>query len=108
MAEVGGTSLSGNALGESLTSLASMSLATLDSAVKADATTATDAGVVATLPATSPFGAATYWTTTAQAKALGLIAGNSTAVDGDVGFGVSSVFTYGVTNAGWNRRARHL
>jgi hypothetical protein len=97
--EVGGSALAGNALGESMSSLASMSLATLDGAVKADASTATDATAAASLPATSPFGAATFWTTTAEAKALGLIAANSSALDGDIGFGTSSVFTYGDTNS---------
>ncbi len=55
-------------------------------ALTADAKTADDLTAVGTLPATSPApGGGTYWITTAEQKALGLL-GPSTALDGYVGF----------------------
>ena len=94
--EVDGNLLAGGTLGESLSNFSSVSYANLLGAVKADARTTTDTSFVASLPATSPVSGATYWVTTAQSKALGLTASN-TSVDGYVGFGTSSQFTYGDT-----------
>ena len=94
--EVANNSL-GTALGASLTNMTSLSYSSLYNALKADNKTATDAAVVASLPsAASPISNATYWTSTAEAKALGLASG--TTVDGSVGFGLSAPFTYGMTN----------
>ncbi len=73
-------------------------------AVSTSATTATDASVVASLPAASPVSGGNFWVTTAQEKALGLTAANGTSVDGSVGFGLASLFTYGDTatsGTGW-------
>ena len=96
--EVGGTSLASNALGESESYIVSVSYSQLVAALKATASTdATDAGLLASLPATSPV-SGTYWVTTAQAKALGLSAANGSAIDGDIGFATSADFTYGDTN----------
>jgi len=96
--EVGGSSLSSGALGESESYLTSVSYASLVAALKATASTdATDAAMLASLPATSPV-SGTFWLTTAQAKALGLISATNSSTDGDIGFGVSSEFTYGDTN----------
>ncbi len=97
--EVAGSSLSGGALGESETNLESVSYASLVAALRATASTdATDNSVLASLPASSPV-SGTYWVTTAQAKALGLAAANGTGLDGAIGFGVSSEFTFGDTNS---------
>jgi len=97
--EVAGSTLQSGALGESETNIDGVSYATLVAALKASASTdATDASVLASLPATSPIGG-TYWLTTAQAKALGLAAANGTGLDGAIGFGPSSEFTYGDTNS---------
>ena len=96
--EVAGNTLGGGDLGESLSNLSPVSYASLLSAVTANATTATDASVVASLPATSPINGASWWVTTAQAKALGLASANGTQLDGSVGFAASSQFTYGDTN----------
>ena len=92
--EVGGSALSGDALGESDTYLTPVSYADLLGALGAAATTATDASVIASLPSSSPIGGANYWVTAAQAEALGLVASN-TSLDGYVGFGTSSLFTFG-------------
>jgi hypothetical protein len=94
--EIDGGGLGSGDLGESLTYLTSTSYASLLGAVKADATDATDASVVASLPATNPVSGGNDWVTSAQAKALGLVASN-TSLDGYVGFGTSSLFTYGDT-----------
>ncbi len=87
----------GGALGQSLANLAIESYAGLANAIGGDARTAADASVVAALPASSPVSGATWWTTTAEAKALGLSPANGSALDGSVGFGASSLFTYGMT-----------
>ena len=96
--EVDGSSLSSAALGESESNIESVSFSSLVAALKATASTdATDASLLASLPATSPV-SGTYWVTTAQAKALGLAPANGTGLDGAIGFGPSSDFTYGLTN----------
>jgi hypothetical protein len=95
--EVGGTTLGSNALGSSLTSLASVSYSTLYNALKADATTASDATAVASLPTSAPVSGG-FAVTTAQAKALGLSSATGTATDGSVGFSSTSAFTYNDTN----------
>jgi hypothetical protein len=94
--EVSGNLL-GSALGESIANMSTVSYGNLLSAVVANARTATDASVVASLPATSPIAGATYWVSTAQAQALGLAPASGDGVDGSVGFGVASLFTYGDT-----------
>jgi len=93
--EVMGNALGSNTLGASESYLSSYSYGTLVSALGADATSSADASAVASLPATSPVNG-TFWTTNAQAKALGLASG--TGLDGYVGFSSSLPFTYGDTN----------
>lgn len=50
------------------------------------ATSPTDAAVLASLPAVSPFGTLTYDVSSAQLKVFGLLPANNTATDGEVGF----------------------
>jgi hypothetical protein len=96
--EINGAALSGGALGESETNLQSVSYSALIAALgKTASTDATDASVLASLPAASPTNGA-YWLTTTQAKALGLAAANGTGIDGAIGFGTASQFTFGATN----------
>jgi len=90
--ETGGSSLGAGVLGSSLTYLSSYTYSQVVSHVSADAKTATDATAVASLPASSPVNG-TYWVSTAEAKALGLM-GASSAVDGYVGFSSSYAFDY--------------
>jgi hypothetical protein len=94
--EVGGYTLGSGALGESLTYLSSYSYASVKNALVADAKTADDASAVATLPATSPV-SGTFWTSTAEAKALGLT-GTSSSLDGYVGFAAGNLFDYDNSN----------
>ena len=92
--EVGGTTLASKALGQSSSYLQSLSYSSLSGALKADAKTATDSSVASSLPASNPSGG-TYWTTTAQAKALGLAPATGTSTDGFVGFSSApGIFTY--------------
>ena len=93
--EVAGNALGSNALGESESFLSSYSYGTLVNALGANATTAAASSAVASLPATSPVNG-TFWTTSAQAKALGLATG--TGLDGYVGFSSSLPFTYNDAN----------
>lgn len=91
--EVGGSSLGSNALGSSESYLTSVSYAGLVGALTRDATSSADSSAVASLPAGSPVNG-TYWTTTAEAKALGLLSANGTSVDGYVGFSSALPFDY--------------
>ena len=92
--EVAGSRLSSGALGESETYLSSYSYAQLTTAMRADATSASDTSAIASLLATNPTGNGTFWVSTAEAKALGL-APNGTSVDGYVGFaGSANTFDY--------------
>ncbi|MBS0560815.1 MAG: NF038122 family metalloprotease [Proteobacteria bacterium] len=96
--EVGGSNLSRGALGESISNLTSVSYSDLVAALHSVASSdATDTSMLASLPATPPT-SDTYWVTTAQAKALGLAPANSQTLDGAIGFGLSTNFTYGDTN----------
>ncbi len=90
--EVGGYTLGSGALGESLTYLSNYSYSQIKNALATDATTADDATAVASLSATSPVNG-NFWTSTAEAKALGLMGANS-QVDGFVGFTSGNLFDY--------------
>ena len=98
--EVAGNGI-GGALGSSLSNIAGTTYAQLRAALNNDATTATDTSVLASLPSNgSPIAGATYWTTSAQAKALGLSPANGSGLDGSAGFGLSPLFTYGLNETG--------
>ena len=91
---VGPDPVSGGAAGQSITYLAGpLSYADTKTALAADAASAADAGAVASLAATDPTGGGNFVVSTAQAKALGLLAGD-TGVDGYVGFSTTIPFTY--------------
>jgi Ca2+-binding RTX toxin-like protein len=94
--EVGGYSMGAGALGESLTYLTSFSYAQVRQALVGDATSADDATSVANLPASSPV-SGTIWTSTAEARALGLL-GSYSGVDGYVGFASGNLFDYDNSN----------
>lgn len=98
--DVAGQTMASGDIGESEAFLQPVSYSTLRAAVIADATTPTDASVVQSLPGSSPVNGATYWATTAQEKALGLIPANGSAVDGYVGFSSNYNYTFGDTAAG--------
>lgn len=91
--EIAGGALSSGALGESDSSMTSVSYSQLLAGLSADATTSTVASAIATLPSSSPVSGG-YWVTTAEAKALGLMSGSSSVIDGYVGFSSTAAFTY--------------
>jgi hypothetical protein len=90
---VAGTSV----FGESNTSLDSFSYDTIRTALVADAKTANDAtalGPGGSMAAVDPTGGAgTWWVTTAQAKAIGLVSDNLSN-DGTTTFGAGYAFTF--------------
>ncbi len=95
--EVMGSSLGSNALGSSISYLSGYSYSALRNALASDATSTTDVSAVASLAATAPV-SGNFWTTTAEAKALGLASANGTSTDGYIGFSSSLPFTYSDTN----------
>jgi hypothetical protein len=88
----------GISLGASITQLGSYTYTQIRNALAGDARTSDDSSAVGTLPASSPSGGATYWVSTAQAKALGL-SGASGALDGSMGFSsTANIFDYDRTD----------
>lgn len=98
--EIDGQSLNDGDLGESDANTVPVSYASLLAAVTANANNPTAESVLASLPATNPDPGATYYLTSAQAKALGLADTTGDTLDGSVGFADASQFTYGDTNTG--------
>jgi len=90
---IGKQTLPGFALGESAGFLASMSYATYLAATRLGVTSADDASAAASLPDTMPV-SGTMLTTTAEAKALGLMSPTRAGTDGLVGFSSAVPFTY--------------
>ena len=91
--EVNGAALGSGTLGSSQSMLGSLTYTQLANALTADAKTASDTTAKGTLPASSPV-TGTYWATSAQEKALGLLSATNAAVDGYAGFSSSNTFDY--------------
>ena len=88
---VGGQTLPGSALGASSTTLYGyFSYAQLKSWLTATASSDQDRAALASLPATAPAGQSRYVITSAQARAMGLIAKADSNTDGSIGFGLSA------------------
>jgi hypothetical protein len=82
-------------IGKSNYGLNTYTYAQLRTALINDETSNDDAVGVAATPSTDPIGGTHTWTATpAEAKALGLIAGNGTASDGTVTFSNTAAFDY--------------
>jgi len=96
--EIAGQSLGAGALGESETSIDSLSYQQTLAALKANEPSSTQQAAYATLPASSPLAGGTLWMATAQEKALGLLAPTDAGIDGYVGFSSVDPFSY-ATNA---------
>jgi hypothetical protein len=85
--EVDGTALRSNDLGESFEAIApKYTYSTIKDALIANATSPVQQAANATLPASDPSNGDTFDIGSAEAKALGLIAGNAPGTDGWVGF----------------------
>jgi hypothetical protein len=85
--------------GESQYSFSGSDYSQLRSALQADATSADNREAVATLPNDTTLDGF-YWIATAEQKALGLLFGASTPVDGYVGFNANDVFSFDPSNRG--------
>ena len=97
--EVGGSSISAGALGESETYLAGYySYGQVRNALISDARSAADQSAVASLPAADPTGGRSELMATSEAKALGLTGHSGT--DGFVGFDKSSSWTFNPASRG--------
>ncbi len=90
--EVDGLSMSGGAIGQSMYFVDPFSYTQIKNAMTADATSASDLSSVATLPSSDPTNGGTFYVTTANGKALGLLSGSYT--DGYVGFNSGMAFDY--------------
>ena len=90
--EVDGLSLSSGSLGESMYYIDPHNYSQVKNALVANATSANDMTAIATLPSSDPTNGGTFYLSTANAKALGLISGSFT--DGYVGFSSSLPFDY--------------
>jgi hypothetical protein len=95
--EVNGTNLSTNALGQSVSELDTYTYNQIESALIADGTSSIQQSAYATLPATDPTGGGNFDVTTAEAKALGLLPGSGTSIDGYVGFSSSVSWSFSPT-----------
>ena len=93
--ECNGIPMGNGALGTSSKFLQTYSYTQLKNALVADASSATDASAVASLPAANPTGA-TYMVSNAEAKALHLMTGNGQ--DGSVGFCSTVAWDYDNSN----------
>jgi hypothetical protein len=99
--EINGGSLSPGDLGQSLTNQQGFfSYAQVKTALTIDAKSAADATAVASLPTTDPYGGTKFVMSNAQAKAIGLLAGNAAGVDGFVGFNSTASYTFDPNNRG--------
>ena len=95
--EVGGSTISAGALGESETYLAGYySYSQVRNAMISDARSSADQAAVASLPAADPTGGRRELMSTAEAKALGL--SNYGGTDGFIGFDKSSSWTFDPNN----------
>ena len=63
-----------------------------------DAKSSADATAIAHLPVTDPYGGTSFVMANAEAKALGLLAGNAAGIDGYVGFNSSATYTFDPNN----------
>jgi len=91
--EVDSQPLGSTALGESISNVESFSYSKVVTALEALPPSGARTSAYANLPGTSP-DAGNMLLTTAQAKALGLDPGNSTSLDGWVGFSNTEPFSY--------------
>ena len=95
--EVNGLAMNSGALGQSMYFVDPFNYSQVKSALAGDAKSAADLSAVASLPASDPTNGGTFWVTSANAKALGLVTGSST--DGFVGFSsAANLFDYDNTN----------
>ena len=94
-----GQSFTGNEIGlGGPTNGIDLSYTQLRADLAASATSSADATALATLPLTDPTNGGRFYVSSAQEKALGLLAANSSGLDGAVGFGGSATFNFSTTD----------
>jgi hypothetical protein len=97
--EINGNSLSPGNLGQSSTyQQGDYTYAQIHTALVNDSKSAADATAISHLPASYPVVRAPFVMANAEAKALGLLAGNASGVDGYVGFNKTASYTYDPNN----------
>jgi hypothetical protein len=97
--KIDGNNLSPGNLGQSLTNQQGFySYNQMKTALTNDSTSSADAIAVANLPASDPTGGAHFVMSNAEAKALGLLAGNAPGIDGWVGFDSTASYTFDPNN----------
>jgi len=97
--EINGGALAPGNLGQSLTNQQGFySYGQVRNALISDATSVSDFKAVGTLPVADPTGGRNFVMSNAEAKALGLLAGNATGIDGYVGFNSSANYTFAPNN----------
>jgi hypothetical protein len=96
--DLNGGPLNPGNLGQSLTNQQAVSYAALKAALTVDAKTSTDAIAVASLPISDPTPGKNFVMSNAEAKALGLLAGNTVGIDGWVGFNKNATYTFDPNN----------
>jgi autotransporter passenger strand-loop-strand repeat protein len=95
--EIAGQRLGAGALGASETYIDPYGYSQVVGALKGNEPSAAQQSAYSTLPANSPLSGSTLWLTTAQEKALGLLAANTPDIDGYVGFSSTYPFSYSPT-----------
>ena len=100
--EIGGSSMSSGALGESQTYGMAVSYATLTSALGSADAGLVSSGLMAAGAATADtaLAAKTFFVPLAEAKALGLTSATSSSIDGAIGLGSSALSFTGVVGSG--------
>jgi hypothetical protein len=97
--EINGGALAPGNLGQSLTNQQGFySYGQVKNALISDAKSASDFQAVGTLPVADPTGGRNFVMSNAEAKALGLLAGNATGIDGYVGFNKLANYTFNPNN----------
>jgi len=97
--EIDGNSLNPGNLGQSLTNQQGLyTYAQVQNALESDSKSASDAMAIANLPVSYPISGTNFVMSNAEAKALGLLAGNASGIDGYVGFNSSANFTFDPNN----------
>jgi hypothetical protein len=96
--DINGAALSPGNLGQSSTNQQAVPYATLQTALTNDAKSANDATAVASLPGADPTPGTNFAMSNAEAKALGILAGNAAGIDGWVGFDSTATYTFDPNN----------
>jgi hypothetical protein len=96
--DINGNPLTPGFIGQSLTNQRAVPYATLQTALTNDAKTAADATAIASLPLADPTPGRNFAMSNAEAKALGLLAGNAAGTDGWVGFNSAVTYTFDPNN----------